>query len=287
MGTNAPELRYPSLPVVVTTVIDALAAHPAVTAITLGGSRATARDDQASDQDIEVFVDGEVPSALRRELALRFDPDPEIDNSQFGPTDEWSDRASGVAIDIAYFERDWFEGTIRDVIERHHPELGYTTAFWHTLRHARPMFDRAGWLAEMQTLAATPYPEALRRNVVAWNHPVLRDVRSSWRHQIELAVMRDDPVSVNHRVAALLASVFDIVFALTRTLHPGEKRLLTHVARLGDAVPPGFDAQVRALLCAAGNPEGNDMLAAVDAVCNTVDAMIEQHGLRVAATRVG
>ncbi len=256
-----------------------------MTAITLGGSRATASDDQASDHDIEVFVHGEVPPSLRRELALRFDPHPEIDNSWFGPADEWSDR-SGVAIDIAYFEREWFEGVIRDVIERHRPALGYTTAFWHTLRHAHPMFDRDGWLAEMQVLAATPYPEALRRNIVVWNQPVLRDVRSSYRHQIELALQRDDPVSANHRVSALLASVFDIVFALARELHPGEKRLLAHVARLGSRVPDGFDQRVRALLRAAGNPEGVGVLPAVDALCETIDSMIEQHGLRDAIARM-
>lgn len=268
---------------VVDEVVAVLAAHPSVVAITLGGSRATGRHDERSDHDIEVFTDGEVPLAFRRDLAARFDPSPEIGNDWFGPADEWVDRASGTAIDIAFFDRDWFETATRDVIERHRPALGYTTALWHTLRHARPAFDRDGWLGAMRELAATPYPDALRRNIVEWNHPVLRTSRSSYRRQIELAISRRDPVSVNHRVAALLASVFDIVFALHRQLHPGEKRLLDHLAALGE---DEIAARVRALLRAAGDPEGDGALAAVDTLCDAIDAAIRDAGLW-SATRDG
>ena len=263
-------------------IVATLAAHPSVVAITLGGSRATGRHDERSDHDIELFTNGEVPLDFRRELALRFDPRPEVGNDWFGSADEWVDRVSGTTIDIAFFDRDWFETAIRDVIERHRPALGYTTALWHILRHARPAFDRDGWLAAMRELAASPYPDELRRNIVAWNHPVLRDARSSYRHQVELALRRDDPVSVNHRVAALLASAFDIVFALHRTLCPGEKRLLDHLDALGEAE---LAQCVRELLRAAGYPEGDGTLAAVDALCDTLDAAIRQAGLWSATRR--
>lgn len=66
-------------------------------------------------------------------------------------------------------------------------------------------------------------PEPLRRNIIAHNHPVLRRIITSYFHQIEAAVHRQDVVSIHHRLAALVASYFDVLFALNRVLHPGEK----------------------------------------------------------------
>lgn len=177
-----------------------------------------------------------------------------------------------------YWDRQWFEQQIRDVIERHRPSLGYSTSFWFTLRHSLHLFDRDGWFAGMQALASSPYPEELRRAIVAWNHPLLRTTRSSYRHQIELAIQRDDPVSVQHRVTALLASVFDIVFALNRTLHPGEKRLLDHVAQL-ERTPEGYDHHVRSLIQATADLAHSDVLSAIDELSNQIDSEIRSHAL--------
>ena len=47
----------------------------------------------------------------------------------------------------------------------------------------------------------------LRRAIVAKNWPILRRNQSSYRRQIELAIERDDAVSVHHRVTALVASL--------------------------------------------------------------------------------
>jgi hypothetical protein len=52
---------------------------------------------------------------------------------------------------------------------------------------------------------------------------------------------------MNHRLAALLASAFDVLFALNRVPHPGEKRLLELAARLPLA-PADLRARVEAML---------------------------------------
>ena len=228
--TITPELTIAPLPDAVRAIVTAFMTRSEVCAIALGGSVASGAVDASSDHDIYVFTTADIPHDARRALATRFDPAPEIGNRWFGEGDEWSDRTAGVAVDLMYWDRDWFEDQLRDVIERHQPSLGYTTSLWFTARYARPLFDRDGWLARMQALAATPYSEELRRAIVEWHRPLLRSTRSSYRHQIELAIARDDPVSVNHRLAALLASVFDnrvrerACAASRREAAPGSRR---------------------------------------------------------------
>jgi hypothetical protein len=79
---------------------------------------------------------------------------------------------------------------------------------------------------------STYYPDGLIRAVIAKNFPVLGPIISSYEDQIESAFVQRDLVSLVHRTAAWLASYFDIVFAVNRQYHPGEKRLLAQAARL-------------------------------------------------------
>jgi len=265
-----------TLPAAMEAIVACFSPRPEVAAIALGGSRTSARSDPASDYDVYVFIDSGISIEVRRHLAGRFDPHPEIGNSWFGSGDEWADGRSGVSIDQMYWDRTGFERDLRAVIEGHRPALGYSTAFWHTVRNAAPLHDRDGWFAELQSLAARPYPEELRRAIVAFNWPLLRTTRSSYRHQIELALDRDDPVSVQHRLTALLASVFDILFAVNRTLHPGEKRLLGHVERLehGAHLAP----RVRGLIWPSAGLDV-DALTMIDILCDDLDATIRSNGL--------
>ena len=266
-----------SYPKAVQAIVETFSHLPGVAAIALGGSRTSGRIDVASDYDIYVYFDGEIPLDVRQELATRFDPAPEIGNAWFGPGDEWTDRPAGISIDLMYWDRAAFERDLRAVIEAHRPSLGYSTAFWYTVRQSTALFDRDGWFAGLQALAATPYPNELRRAIVAFNHPLLRTTRSSYRHQIELASARDDPVSVQHRLTALLASVFDILFAVNRTLHSGEKRLLDHIARLehGAHLAP----RIRRLIHVSAEGTGIDLIPAIDALCGDLDAVVCNAGL--------
>ena len=260
------------LPGAVQAIVETFSRRPEVAAIALGGSRASRHIDAASDYDIYIHLDAEPPLDVRRNLAQRFDPAPEIGNAWFGPGDEWTDRPAGISIDLMYWDRAAFERDLRAVIEAHRPSLGYSTPSWYTVHQSTALFDRDGWFAGLQALAATPYPNELRRAIVAFNHPLLRTTRSSYRHQIELASARDDPVSVQHRLTALLASVFDILFAVNQALHPGEKRLLDHVERLeyGAHLAP----RVRDLLQVSTESPHASLLIAVDALCDDLDDLI-------------
>ena len=140
--------------------------------------------------------------------------------------------------------------------------------------HSRPLFDRDGWYRRLQADANRPYPRGLKRAIIARNHPVLRQTISSYRWQIEQAVRRDDAVSVQHRVAALLASYFDIIFAVIELPHPGEKRLLEHVKTRRGKAPPEMEQQVNALLAIAAAPSSTAILTAVDLLLDGLDTFL-------------
>ncbi len=259
-----------SSPDTLRSIVETLSALPQVVGIGLGGSRATDAGDEASDYDVSVFSTSAVPREVRRELALRFDPAPEIANTWWGESDYWKDHAA--AYDVMLWDAEWFVGELRRVIVGYQPSNGYTTALWFTARQLEPLFDRDGWLARMQELAATPYPDGLAEAIVAFNHPLLRGIHTSYAAQIRRATELDDLVSVNHRVAELLKTAFDIVFAHHRMPHPGEKRQLRVLATLPGTEP--LDAAIRALLIASGSPSYEGLMERVHAVCDAVDAVL-------------
>ena len=76
------------------------------------------------------------------------------------------------------------------------------------------------------------------------NLPVLGAIISSYEQQIQAAFLRQDLVSLSHRVAAWLSSYFDILFAANRRFHPGEKRLLALAEEL-PSVPESMIEDVR------------------------------------------
>jgi hypothetical protein len=199
---------------------------PQVEAIAMAGSGVSPAHDVASDIDLYVYWSSPIPVGERARLIRPRVERLELDNRYWELGDEWVERASGVRIDVTYRQTRWIEEQLQRVIERHEAQLGYTTSLWYNVLTSHLLFDRNAWFDRLRFLAKKPYPDGLARAIVAKNHPVLRSTLSSYLHQIELAIDRQDAVSVNHRVTAFLASYFDILFAINRLPHPGEKRLL-------------------------------------------------------------
>lgn len=256
----------------------AFAALPVVEAVALGGSLASGGADGASDVDLYVYGDPPPAPADRAALveqaggALGL----ELDNRTFEPGDEWIDGETGVAVDVMFRAPAWIEGELDRVLVRHEARLGYTTCLWANVRASRPLFDRSGWFAALQARAAAPYPEPLRRAIVAKNLAVMARTQSSFLRQLERAALRGDAVAVNHRLAAFLACAFDALFALNGEPHPGEKRLLAAVAVRCKLVPPGFIDDVGRLLAGAG--DGAVAEAAAD-VAEGLEWLAREEGL--------
>jgi hypothetical protein len=255
---------------------------PAVEAVALGGSRGAGgvRSDAASDIDLYVYTRGEIPLATRAGIveaaggATRAD----LGLGFWGPGDEWLNAATGIHVDAIYFGAAWMDEQVDRVLARHEASLGYSTCFWHTVRGSIVLEDPRGWFAALQERCRVDYPEELRRNIVALNHPVLRSVLPAYAGQLAKAAARGDLVSVNHRLAGLLASYFDIVFAVNRVPHPGEKRLIEAALGSCSRLPAGMAGDVTEILETATTDLAG-LPGRVDRLLDRVDALLVAEGL--------
>ena len=248
------------------------ASLPQVEAVAVSGSRTSEFADSRSDIDLYVYVTEDIPLDLRAKIAAG-SPRAEIGNATWEPGDEWIDAETGTSVDVMYRHVRWMEEQLDRVLVQHQASVGYSTCFWYNVLHSRALFDRSGWFANLQQRAGQPYPQELRQAIIAKNYPLLRRNQSSYLHQIELAVAREDPVSVNHRVAALLASYFDVLFALNEMPHPGEKRLIQHAKVRCSKIPHEMERQVTELLASVGKGDGGTV-AKVNGLLDGLDELL-------------
>ncbi len=76
----------------------------------------------------------------------------------------------------------WADRQLDEVLLHHRGRIGYSTAFWRSIRMAQPLYERNTWHADLQRRAQHPYPDPLRRNIVGVNYPYLRGHPFSFRH---------------------------------------------------------------------------------------------------------
>lgn len=252
---------------------------PPVLAVALSGSTSNRVDDGRSDFDIYVYTTAEIPVAWRTALAQEHGVHLAIDNRYWELGDDWIDARIGRMVDVIYRWPDWIEEQLDRLLLRHQASTGYSTCFWHNVLHSEALFDRNGWFAGLQARAQQPYPDGLRRAIIAKNHPILRRTLSGYMQQLELAIQRGDHNSVNHRVAALLASYFDILFALNRQPHPGEKRLVSYAEALCPLRPPALAQQVEAVVSAVAPAGQATLLTQANALLDSLDALLLAEGL--------
>lgn len=237
------------LPQRLNTILEEFKAQPQTVAIGIAGSRSSSHTDMHSDYDIYIYTRNDIPISVRQAIADRFAVGKlEINNQFWGAGDEWYDAELNTKMDIMFFDYLWMAGQVNDLISRHIPKMGYTTCFWHTVKNTTVIYDPQLWLETLIKSADCEYPHELAVNILKHNYPILRFIHSSYYHQIELALERKDPNSVQHRVTELLKSYFDILFAVNYALHPGEKRLLTKVKSLCARYPQDFDVNITDLI---------------------------------------
>lgn len=214
---------------------------PQVEAIALGGSRATGRCDEKSDYDVYIYLTGVVDPAVRRGILEKYCRYMEIGNSFWELEDDVTLK-DGIDMDIIYRDMEDFGKMVASVVLDCNACNGYTTCMWHNLITSRIVLDKRGKLEKLQAQFSIPYPEKLKHNIISNNMKLLSGMLPSFDQQIKKAEDRGDLVSVNHRVTEFLASYFDVIFALNRMTHPGEKRMQSICAGECRILPANFDA---------------------------------------------
>ena len=249
-----------------------------VEAIALGGSQSSCLIDRQSDIDLYIYTNEAIPLEKRQGIVKKLGASKADMNLTFwDPGDEWFDLETGIEVDVMYWHPTWIEEQLARVLDLHQASMGYTTCFWHTVKNTHILFDRMGWFHKLQEKSRQPYPEPLKRAIIAKNHPVLRNVIPAYTHQIEKALIRNDLVSINHRLAALFASYFDVLFAINEVLHPGEKKMVTFAKEECALLPENLEGIIADIFqyAAAGDLK---VLDEMNALLDGLDELLKAEG---------
>lgn len=219
---------------------------PEIEAIALGGSRSTEHFDDNSDYDLYLYCSS-VPTPNRRTQILeKYCSYMEIGNCFWELEDDCTLK-DGIDIDILYRNLENFEAEICSVVEKYQAHNGYTTCMWHNLLNSKLLYDRNGKYAAMKARFSVEYPEELKKNIIRKNMRLLTGNLPSYDTQIKKALSRKDFISVNHRTAAYMESYFDIIFAMNKLTHPGEKRMLQIAREKAKTLPDFFERNIECL----------------------------------------
>lgn len=228
-------------------IISAFEALDETDAVVLGGSRSTGASDNSSDYDVYVYLNTELDIETKRKTVAPLCSEAEIGNHYWELEDNCIMK-NGIAIDIIYRSTEMFEQYLKMVVDEGKPFNGYTTCFWHNIINSKVLFDKTGEFSALQKKYTVAYPEKLCKNIIENNRKLLSGTLPSYDKQIKKAQSRGDLVSVHHRTTEFLASYFDIIFAVNRLTHPGEKRLVELCKLNCKILPENFEENITALL---------------------------------------
>lgn len=244
-----------------------------VESIAIGGSTTAKTSDKSSDIDVYIFSNTGIPIEKRANIIEPVSSKSEIGGEYFGSGDEFFVDKINQQLDVMYWNISWFENVIENVWEKHYPSNGYTTCFLYTLKNFNIIYDKNNWLKSLQEKLNCDYPKELQHNIIKRNMMLMKDKPfASYYEQIEKAIIRKDITSINHRIAAFVASYFDVIFALNKQLHPGEKRLIDFALTNCKILPNEFEDNLQNLFI----QPNSETLKILDSMILELKALIER-----------
>jgi len=273
------------LPRLLEEVIEGLKTRTEVEAILLAGSRGEGRTpDRTSDWDLYVYLNAALDSSFRLQLLSPRSTVLEIDN-RFWETEDDGELNDGTVFELIYRNLDDFVAGLKRVVEGAEASVGYSTCFWDNALTSHVLFDRTGRASAAKLRFSVPYPDALKKSVVAKNWPLLNSASPNFRDQVAKALKRGDWISVQHRTAAFLASAFDLVFAANGKTHPGEKRLVELSSALV-ALPSDW-MNLLAAIDRAGSGSKAGLLDSLDKLTAAIEVFLVRQGLLSTPEKTG
>ncbi len=217
-----------------------------VEAVALGGSRAGLNHDDNSDYDVYVYYSVPIEEYIRKEILESYCSVMEIGNWYWEYEDDCMLK-TGDGLDVIYRNLDEFSGELSKIVEGYQAANGYSTCLWDNLLNCQIIYDEYGRLERAKKRFMVPYPDKLRKNIIRRNWSLINDNLLSYSRQIKRAVLRNDRVSMLNRTSGFLDSYFDILFALNRMTHPGEKRMVEFCKKNCTRLPKDFEENLNRL----------------------------------------
>lgn len=269
-------LVNPPIPKFLQETANAIGGIAGVETVAWCGSAAMGVADAHSDFDFYVYTHAPVSVENRRSIIAERSRHSQLNNTFWELEDEWIDQENR-RFNAMYRACDFVLGEIAARLDRYSADLGYTTAYCFSVANGFILHDPRQWLDGVQQRLREPFPEPLIRSIVAKNRPVLGGgMQSCYLAQMKAAIARGDLISLNHRVAVWIASYTDILFAVNRRYHPGEKRLLTYLAGLPDLPEKALEDVPR--ICAVAGSLSSPIIEHVAGMLERLDGWLDGNG---------
>lgn len=210
-------------------VVEVIGTLRGVIAVALGGSTAARVADVQSDLDLYVYWTEPLATAAERAARLAAVADPgslRVGLTSWGFVEDHL-AVGGRPTELIYPHWDGVRGEVERAYDVGLVGPGFTTAVLYTIAHGRPLHDPSGALGVVRDRLNRAFPEATRAALLRRGTPLLGFHLARLRQ----AQGRGDLLFVQQLRATLQLLYFDVLFALNRVYHPGEKRLLEHARR--------------------------------------------------------
>ncbi len=247
---------------------------PGVIAIAQGGSVNAGLADASSDRDFHVYWEPPLATAAERAVRLAALADPGCVWPGEGMTSwllEDHFTVAGQLIELIYIRMADVAAEVEAAYRDGFAEEGFTTGRLFCFAHDRIVHDPAGSLGAQQPRLTASYPEALRRAILRRQCTRL----ALYIGQLRTGQQRGDLLYAQQIRTKLQNVYFDLLFAVNRFYHPGEKRLLIYAERCPLRPPDSTARWERVARLPADAPELAERLGTLAAeLC----ALAVEHG---------